>query len=452
VIAGGRRAVVYVAVTFSLFVSAIDQTSVAVALNAIQRDLGTTIEWSAWVVTIYALGQVVMLPIAGGLAERFGHKRVLAIAMLVFSVASLACLFATDIRLLLVLRALQALGNGAFLPASTGIVTQYFGPGRDRALGLFSSVFWLGGSFGPLIGGLLVQYLTWRWIFLISAPLCFVLLLLVVIFVPKDREFIPGKLDLFGLVLLAGFLLSAMFGITLIGSPSSSVPVAVAWGALGLSIGLGVILGIWLRKAKNPFVPGFLVWGRGFRTMNLINFLTGISAVGFTLLIPVYSQDRFGFTALEVGTLLTGRAVGTISIAGVAAFALRRTGYRLPMYVGFGVASLGSIGIALVPPGVSPYVWLALAAGLCGIGQGIAFPAANTAITRLAPERAGSIAGLRSLFRQSGSIVLISLTTAAAAGAANPGGVLSVSFLAFAVLIAGGALAARAVPEHRGSW
>jgi hypothetical protein len=134
--------------------------------------------------------------------------------------------------------------------------------------------------------------------------------------------------------------------------------------------------------------------------MNMINFLSGGAASGLGALVPLYAIDRYGLSVLASGTLLTARGVAVIVLASVAAFALRRTGYRRPMFVGFILTTAGMFALAVSPLGLSPYAWLAAAAGLTGIGVGWSGPATRNACLQLAPEQSASIAALRSMGRQ----------------------------------------------------
>ena len=139
----------------------------------------------------------------------------------------------------------------------------------------------------------------------------------------------------------------------------------------------------------------FNLRGAGFAVMNLINFFYGIAVLGFSALVPLYAEDRYGLSSLAAGTLLTARAVGMIAVAALATFALRRTGYRPPMIAGFLLSSVGLVMLALAPPGLTPYVWLAVSAAVTGIGVGIGVPASNNAVLQLAPESTAAISGLR---------------------------------------------------------
>ena len=448
-----RRRLVFAIVAIALFMASIDQTIVATALSTIQHDLHAGIEWSSWTITIYALGQLVVMPLAGKLSDMYGRKRIFVTAVVLFTVASLLCGLATNIYVLVALRALQAIGGGAFMPSATGIVADHFGRDRDRALGMFTSVFPIGGIVGPVLGGIFVIGWSWRGIFLVNVPIGVALIILAVVFLPKSRLRPSKKLDIPGVMLLAVVLLSAMLGITLLGGGSTSplgigflLPEAIAIVALVLFL-------VRIRYAANPFISLRLLRGRAFGAINLINFLYGAAALGFGAMVPLYAQERFGIPVLQAGTLLTARAIGVIVVAGLAVFALRRTGYRIPMMAGYGLIAVGVFGMAVKPDGVSPYLWLSLSGAIAGIGMGLSMPATNNATMQLAPDELAGIAGLRGMFRQAGAIMGVSITTAVVAASANPGQAFANVFIIFAaLLVCVVAPMVFLVPEHRGRW
>ena len=155
---------------------------------------------------------------------------------------------------------------------------------------------------------------------------------------------------------------------------------------------------------------------------------------------------------LGAGTLLTARAVGMISVAGVAVLALRRTGYRLPMIGGFVILAGGLLAMAWPAP-ISPYVWLAVAAGVTGCGMGLSVPASNNASLQLAPDQVAAIAGLRGMFRQGGAIIAVSLTTAIIARSHDPGVMQARVFVVFAALLTTLLpVVWWMVPDHHGNW
>ena len=149
----GRRKLVFGIVSIGLFMASIDQTIVATALPAIEKELHAGINWSSWTISIYALGQVIAMPMAGKLSDIYGRKTVFLVATAVFTISSLCCGFAGNIIVLLIPRFIQALGGGAFMPSATGIVSDHFGAERDRAVGMFTSILPVGGIIGPIVGG-----------------------------------------------------------------------------------------------------------------------------------------------------------------------------------------------------------------------------------------------------------------------------------------------------------
>jgi EmrB/QacA subfamily drug resistance transporter len=446
------RFVVFAVVSLALMMSSVDQTIVATALPTLQRDLHAQVNWSSWTITVYALGQVLVMPLAGKLGDQYGRKQVFLCAAVLFTAASLCCGLADNIYLLIALRAAQAVGGGAFMPSATGIVSEIFGTDRDRAVGMFSSIFPIGGIIGPVLGGVLVTYWSWRGIFLVNIPIGIVLVTLGAILIPDIARRPDQHLDIRGVLLLGSTLLAAMLGIAYLGGPGGSpaswyflVPECIAAAA-----GVGFVRHS--ARAREPFISLRFLTGRGFGVMNVLNFLYGSAVLGFAPLVPLYAEDRYRLPALAAGTLLTARAVGMIAIAGVAVYLLRRTGYRWPIAVGFALCAAGLIATALTPHWLSAYGWLALGTGICGIGMGISTPSANNATLQLAPEHAAAVAGLRGMFRQAGAITAVSVTAAIVARSADPGLAQARMFVVFAAVLVAALPLVLMVPEHRGRW
>jgi EmrB/QacA subfamily drug resistance transporter len=444
-----RRHVVFAVVAIALFMASIDQTIVATALNAIQTDLHAELTWSGWTITVYSLGQIIAMPMAGKLGDTYGRKRVFLIGIGVFTLASLACGFAGNIYLLVALRAVQALGGGAFLPSATGIVAEHFGRHRDRAVGMFTSIFPIGGIVGPILGGIMVTYFGWRSIFLINLPIGLLLLVLSYKLIAETPRKPAGRVDVGGLALLATLMLATMYGLTNLGRGLTS-----PW-FLGPELLAVLVAGLFVRHTTHhraPFVPLAFLAGKGFGALNVLNVLFGGAAIGFAALVPLYAESRFHLDPLAAGTLLTVRAVGMICIAAAAVFALRRLGHRIPMVAGFCTLIAGLVLMAVPPPGISGYLWLSISAGITGIGMGVSVPASNNAGLQLAPDQIASLAGLRGMFRQSGSIIAVSITTAVLANSANPAMTQAHAFVVLAAMLLASVPLVFAIPEHRGSW
>ena len=430
---------------------AVDQTIVATALPSIQADLHTRINWAGWTITIYSLAQVLAMPVAGKLSDQFGRKTIFMCAVAVFTTASLCCGLSNSIYLLIALRGVQALGGGCFMPSASGIVSDQFGPDRDRALAMFTSILPIGGIVGPVLGGLFVTYWSWRGIFLINVPIGLGLIILCAVVIPRSVRRARAPVDGVGVLLLGTMLLAVMFGFAFLGAGSSPG----SWSFLvpeviGLTAGLLFVRHI--QRHTAPFIPARLLYGHGFGVMNLINFVYGGAVLGLSAVVPLYAELRYRLHPLAAGTLLTSRAVGMIAVAGIASMALRRTGARRPMIVGFSLIAVGLVLLWLPPHLVGPYGWLAAAAGLTGLGMGMAVPATNNATLQLAPDQVAAIAGLRGMFRQSGSILTISATTALLATAHDPAIAQSRVFLVFAVLMVSLIPLVLVVPDHHGQW
>ena len=448
-----RRRLIFAVVSLGLFMASVDATIVATALRPIGDSLHSTINWTAWTVTIYQLGQIIAMPLAGKLSDQFGRKNVYLISAAVFTVASLACGLATSIYMLVAFRAVQAIGGGAFMPSASGIVSDHFGRDRDKALGMFTSIFPIGGIVGPVFGGVIAQDWSWRGIFLVNIPIGFVLVGLGLKFIPKGIRRPSATIDVGGVALLSLTILGAMLAITILGSSGVEAWDPRFFAPFVAACCLGAVFVRRSRHHADPFIPVRLLWGKGFFTMNVLNVLYGTAVLGFSALIPLYAQNRYHIQIANAGTLLSARAVGMICIAAASAMMLRRTGYRLPMIVGFAAIAGGLLGLSIhTPQGFPPYLWLAGWSLLTGLGMGVSAPATNNATLQLAPDQVAQIAGLRGMFRQAGGILCVSVTTALLARSGHPGitqaGTLVVEAVIMALMIG----LVFFVPDHKGRW
>jgi EmrB/QacA subfamily drug resistance transporter len=451
---GPSRRLIFGIVAIGLFMSSIDSTIVATALPAIHTSLRATINWAGWTITIYSLGMVIGLPIAGKISDQFGRRRIFVYGVALFTASSLLCGLSTDIYLLVAFRALQAIGGAALQPAAAGIVADHFGKDRDRAIGMFGTIAAGGQVIGPVVGGVLVGYLSWRWIFFVNVPIGIVLLGAIFRFVPESQRMARTRTDIRGLVLMGLFVLAANFGITSIGNsrttfydPAFLVPEAAAL----------VLLYLFVRHTKRsaePFIPMRLLRAKGFAVMNSLNLLWGVAGFGVASLAPLYAEDRYHLAALNAGTLLAARGCGAIVVGAAAAMALRRTGYRIPLVAGFTVVAIGTVAMAIAPRlGLSPYVWLSIGAGLTGLGNGIANPASRNACLQVAPDEVAAITGLRQMFVYMGIIFSVSTVTAILNRSADPGiAQAHVLWVVAGLLVLVMVPLVFRVPEHKGSW
>jgi MFS family permease len=450
-----RRVLVFSIIALALMMMAVDGTIVATALDALQRGLGTTVNWAGWTITAYSFGFVLMLPVSGKLSAWYGNRKVFLGSVAAFTVASLCCGLVDNIYLLILLRALQAAGGAGFTPSATGIIVAHFGDARDRAVGLFGSIFPIGAIIGPIFGGLFVAYWSWRGIFLVNVPIGAAVIALALRYVPSDPPSTARsrlKMDFPGLALLGVALFTGMLAATNLGEPavhpwslSFVLPLFIAMAALWLFIRH-------IHRATQPFIVPRFIHGSGFGIVNLFNVLYGGAAAGVLVLIPLYAIDLYGMSALDSGTLLVARGVAAILFSTACAFALRFTGYRLPLYVGGILIAAGMLLLFLPAPGIPPYLWLAIGAFFTGIGAGMINPASRNAGLQLEPEKAPAIAAVRSMDMQVGRITTISIVTAILASVASPGHTQAWIFLAGAVVLLAALPIIPRVPEHRGAW
>jgi MFS family permease len=397
-----------------------------------------------------------MLPISGRLSQQYGRRRVFLGSVIAFTVASLCCGLAQNIYVLVALRAIQAAGGAGFTPSATGIVVDHFGNARDRAVSLFGSIFSIGAMIGPIFGGLFVSYWSWRGVFFVNVPIGIAITALALRYVPPDRQRPEGAhrgMDLTGMTLLGSGLLAGMLAATYLGerdahitSPAFIVPAVIAIAALSIFFRH-------INHKSQPFIAPRLIYGRGFGAVNLLNVLYGGTTAGVIALVPIYAIDRYGLSALDAGTLLIGQGAAAIIFSVAAALMLRRTGHRPPLYAGGVVIACGTLLLALSPPaGIPAYAWLAGSAFLVGAGSGAINPASRNAGLQLAPEHSSTLAALRSMFRQVGSIITVSIATAILASAAEPGRTHAWVYIGAALLLIAAIPLISRVPEHRGAW
>jgi MFS family permease len=279
----------------------------------------------------------------------------------------------------------------------------------------------------------IINFWSWRGIFFINVPIGIAFTLAAARVLPTSARR-AGDADLVGAAQFGAMVASLMFAITSLGghariwSANLVVPVVAA-------IALGVLFVRRAQRVAHPILPLVLLRGRAFLVMNVINFVYGACALGFGALVPLYAEDAYHLAPLQAGTLLTARAVGMIMVAAAASLMLRRTGYRLPMIVGFVLISGGTVLLATSPRLLGPYGWLALGAAVTGLGIGVSGPASNNAILELALGDIAALAGLRGMFRQAGGIFGISVTTALLARSSDQALALSHAFLVLAGLL-----------------
>jgi EmrB/QacA subfamily drug resistance transporter len=446
------RYTIFAVASGSIFMLSIDATILAGALPSVGQALHTRITWVAWTITAFQLGQGISMPIAGRISDQFGRKRVFISSVCVFTTASLCCALATSVYELVAFRAIQAVAGGAFLPATTGMLSEHFGTDRDRAIGLLASIFPVGGISGPVLGGVIITLWSWRGVFLINIPIGVLIVIAAIRFLPPDVRQTQDRTDVIGALEFGIAVLGLMLAITNLGSSGVELWSPTVLGPLAISWAVGGLFVRRMKSASHPIIPLTLFHARGFMVMNIVNTIFGACVLGVGSLIPFYAQVRFHISVLRSSTLLTARAVGMIVVSGIAAVLLRRTGYRKPIAVGFGLIAAGFVALAFRPGSIDPYWWLVAVTAISGIGFGFATPAANNALLALAPEDVSAVTGMRGLFRQSGGIISTSIIAAFVARSADQGLALATAFELVSLPIVGVIPLLFFVPDQRGPW
>ena len=434
-----RRYIIFVSVGFSLLMYSIDSTVVAVAFPHIIKDLGTNVLWAAWTISIYLVAVTSVMPLMGKISDSIGRKKVFLLSLTLFTASSLACGLAPDIYSLVAFRFLQGIGGASFLPTAAGIVSDQFPEYRERAIGLFTSIFPIGGIIGPNLGGWIVSRYSWRYIFYINLPIGISLLVLIMILLKESKILVRPHIDFVGASFFFGAILFLMLGLNFIPENFSISSFLLAIIFIVLS---SFCLYLFFRQEKrdpNPILDMALLRSKPFLAANLYNMIVGAGVLGIFAFIPLYATSVHKLSTLVSGVILTPRSVAMIPAAATTSFLLKRCGYRWPMVLGLIISSLstmllGSQGIQLlrmigIHLGVAEI--LAVLMMVTGIGMGIALPASNNACIELMPEKVATITGLRGMFRAVGGAFGISLITIILHLSSTPAKGFGTTFISF---------------------
>src|SRR5438132_9551833 len=238
----------------SVMMFSIDATIVAVALPTMMRELNTSLALIGWTLTAYQLAQTVMFPLAGKLADNFGRTRVFLACVIVFTVGSVLCGLAPNIYLLIVFRVIQALGGGGIMPSAIGIIAEEFPDTRPRMIGLFMSVFPVGGIIGPNLGGFIVEHWSWRECFLVNLPLGALVVLALLRRLRQPEQIDRKPLDVVGAGIFAVAIVALLSALTFQGQDASYWRTAPFWALLGGSAAtLAAFVG-YERRGEDPVI------------------------------------------------------------------------------------------------------------------------------------------------------------------------------------------------------
>jgi EmrB/QacA subfamily drug resistance transporter len=434
-----RRYLIFASAGLGLLMYSIDSTVVAVAFPNFIKDFGTNVLWAAWTISIYLIAVTSVMPLMGNLSDGFGRKKVFLISLILFTVSSLACGLAPNIYTLVACRFLQGVGGASFLPTAAGIVSDLFPENRERAIGLFTSIFPIGGIVGPNLGGWIVSRYSWRYIFYINLPIGIGLAMLIMILLKDSKVLSRPHIDFVGASFFFGAILFLMLGLNLIAESFSTSSLFLTAILLVVSFSFLYLFFRQEKKDSNPILDMALLRSKPFLAANLYNMMVGAGVFGTFAFIPLYATSVHQLSTLASGMILTPRSLGIIPASAITSFLLKRWGYRWPMLLGLSIISLSTIlldtqGLQLLRIiGIHLEIAEILAAliMMSGIGIGIALPASNNACIELMPEKVATITGLRGMFRSVGGAFGISLITIILHSSSTPAQGFSATFLSF---------------------
>ncbi|GGP87683.1 MDR family MFS transporter [Streptosporangium pseudovulgare] len=375
------------AVVLGTIMTMLDATIVNVAVGVLGRELRIPLATVQWVVTGYTLALSMAIPVTGWAVGRFGAKRTWLVSLALFGAGSALCGAAWSAGSLIAFRAVQGLGGGLLMPVAQTLLARAAGPGRmGRMMAVVSIPSMLAPALGPLAGGLLVDHLSWRWMFYVNVPVCAVALLLAVRLLPDDAEPRPdGRLDAVGLALLSPGLAVLVYGLSQVGETAGG-----ARAAAGMALGAVLVAAFAVhasRRGERALLDVRLFADRSFTGSVAALFCYSAGVFGVLLLIPLYSQAVSGPGVLEAGLLVAPMGAGAIVTMPLAGRLTDRVGPRPPAIAGMAAVLAGILACALADAsaGTAP---LAAALFVIGLGHGLVTPAVMAGAYRSLPGAA----------------------------------------------------------------
>ncbi|MGJ9423416.1 MFS transporter [Aeromicrobium sp. CF3.5] len=398
----------------------VDATVVNVALPEIGRSLDTPFSGLQWTVTAYTLTLASFILLGGSLADRFGRRRLFVIGVVWFAVASLACGLAPSIETLIAARAVQGIGAALLTPGSLAMIQATFVPeDRSRAIGAWSGLSGIATAAGPFLGGFLVESVSWRWIFLINAPLAVIVVVIAMRHVPetRDPEAAPG-LDLVGALTGVVALGGITYALVELPARGSGSPLVLGAGLLGVVAAVGFV--VIEHRGRHPMLPLGIFRSRQFSAANLVTFTVygAMGAVFFLLLLQL--QVVAGFRPIAAGTAILPITAFMLVLSSRSGALAYRIGPRLQMSVGPLVCALGLVAMLRIGPDAS-YLGDVLP-GVTVFGLGLAImvaPLTATAIAAAPDEHAGLASGVNNAVARGAGLLAIAVLPLVAGIAGN---------------------------------
>lgn len=405
-----RRWLILVILNLFVFMSTLDGSIVNIALPVISKNLSLPIAKTEWVVSSYLIAICTFILFFGKLGDIAGKIRIFKIGMVIFIIGSLLCGFSTTLPLLIIFRAVQALGASMTMANSQGIVTDIFPPReRGKALGLIGTFVSLGSIAGPSLGGIIVSGLGWEYIFWVNVPIGIIVFLLGMKNLPIDLIKVKAKLDISGSLLFAVFIITLFAGLLLgqqVGYNNVSILLSFVVATLTFIIFIGVEM-----RIPDPMLHLDLFKNPLFSLSILCGFLVFVANFCFNILSPFYTQDILHLSPLSAGFLLMLFPITMAIVAPFSGALSDKIGSELLTFLGLLVMAAAQIGLASLHSGSSIIFVGFLIAGL-GMGSGL-FQSPNNSLvmSTVARTQLGIAGSVNSLVRNIGMVVGISLAT-----------------------------------------
>lgn len=346
------RTTIMVGLSLGMLLACLDQTIIATSLPSILSSLGGT-ENFAWVITSYLLAETIMIPIAGKMSDIYGRKKIFLIGMIVFLAGSILSGLSTNITMLIVFRAIQGLGGGILLPVATATVADLYAP-RDRGKiqGLLGALFAVTSCIGPFLGGLIVDYASWNWVFYVNIPVGIIAIAFTMLKFPKIQSEIKHHIDFLGIAVLSAFLLVLLLIFTWGGTTyawTSSIIVSMALACLAL-----FALFIFIEsKVKEPVLPLRLFKENPIALSCIGILVMGLGMFGIMAYMPSFMQNVIGISATNSGEVMIPMVAGLMLTSISSGVLAKRTGYKPWLIVGPPIAATAMFMLSTLQAGDS---------------------------------------------------------------------------------------------------